>query len=84
MRTLQEITDAARRGESATEDELRFAVCAYDVFVAQLELDRDPKQLAKFFIAAESDPREYLGEANAPTRADVQAWHRAFINVGEG
>lgn len=82
MRKLQEITDAARRGEPATEDELRYAVCAYDVFVAQLELDKDPKQLQKFFVACESDPREYIGEANDPARKEVREWHRAFINVG--
>jgi len=79
MRTLSDITDAARRGEPVTEEELRLAVCAYDVFIAQLELEKDPKQLAKFFVAAESGPREYTGPANDP---EVVTWHKAFINTG--
>lgn len=81
MRTLSDITDAARRGEPVTEEELRLAVCAYDVFIAQLELEKDPKQLAKFFVAAESDPREYIGPANDPDNPEVVAWHKAFINT---
>jgi len=79
-RTLQQITDAARRGEPATEEELRLAVCAYDVFIAQLELEKDPKQLQKFFVAAEADPREYIGPANDPDNPDAVDWHNAFIN----
>jgi len=81
MRTLSDITDAARRGEPVTEEELRLAVCAYDVFIAQLELEKDPKQLAKFFVAAESDPREYIGPANDPDNPEAVAWHKAFINT---
>lgn len=80
MRTLQQITDAARRGEPATEEELRLAVCAYDVFIAQLELEKDPKQLQKFFVAAEAVPREYIGPANDPDNQDAVDWHKAFIN----
>jgi len=83
MRTLQQITDATRRNEEATEEELRFAVCAYDVLLAQLELEQDPKQLQKFFIAAEADPRAYIGPTNNPLNAEARDWHKAFINVGE-
>lgn len=83
MRTLQQITDAARRNEPATDEELRLAVTAYDVLLAQLELDKDPKQLQKFFVAAESDPRAYVGPANDPANAEARDWHKAFINVGE-
>lgn len=36
MRSLEDITDAVRRNEPATEDELRLAICAYDVLLAQL------------------------------------------------
>lgn len=78
MRELHEITDAARRNEPATEEELRLAVCAYDVLMVQLELDKDPKQLAKFFTAAEASPEDYLGPANDPRNPDVVAWHKAF------
>ncbi|MAL49648.1 MAG: hypothetical protein CMH18_07805 [Methylophaga sp.] len=82
MRQLHEITDAVRRNEAATEEELRLAVCAYDVLMVQLELDRDPKQLAKFFTAAEASPEDYIGPQNDPRDPKVAAWHRAFINVG--
>lgn len=83
MRTLQQITDAARRNEPVSELELRFAVCAYDVLLAQLELEKDPKQLQKFFVAAEADPRAYIGPANNPLNAEARDWHKAFINVGD-
>lgn len=82
MRQLHEITDAVRRNEPATEEELRLAVCAYDVLMVQLELDRDPKQLQKFFFAAEAAPDAYLGPENDPRDPGVAAWHRAFIKVG--
>ena len=83
MRTLQEITDACRRCEPVTGEELMYAVCAYDVLLAQLELERDPKQLQKFMVAAEADPRVYIGPANDPLNAEARDWHKAFINVGQ-
>lgn len=42
MRTLSEITAAVRQGDPVTGDELRYAVVAYDVMVAQMELPNDP------------------------------------------
>lgn len=84
MRTLHEITDAARRNEPATEEELRLAVCAYDVLLAQLEVENDPKQLEKFFAASTRAPLQFIGPANDPRDPDVVAWHRAFINVEKG
>lgn len=82
MRKLHEITDAVRRNEPATEEELRLAICAYDVLMVQLELDKDPKQLEKFFTAAELNPEDYLGPENDPRDPKVAAWHKAFINIG--
>lgn len=80
MRKLHEITDAVRRNEEVTEEELRLAVCAYDVLMVKLELDQDPKQLEKFFFAAEADPVAYIGPQNDPRDPKVAAWHKAFIN----
>lgn len=81
MRQLHEITDAVRRNEPVTEEELRLAVCAYDVLMVKLELDQDPKQLAKFFEASELAPDAYIGPANDPRDPGVVAWHKAFINI---
>lgn len=52
MRTLSDITDAARRGEAVTEEELRLAVCAYDVFIAPSNDPDNPEAVAwhKAFI----------------------------------
>lgn len=77
-RTLQEITDAARRDEPATPLELQLAVCAYDVLIAQLELELDPRQLEKYFTAATLPPLQYIGPANDPDDPEVTAWHKAF------
>jgi len=81
MRTLQEITDAARRNEEVTPRELIYAVCAYDVFLADIDIDQDTRILTKFFIAAEADPKEYIGPENDPFDTKVNEWHKAFINV---
>ena len=81
-RTLQEITDAARRNEPITPQELRYAVCAYDVFLSKVDLEQNVEQLQEFFIAAESIPLEYIGPANDPNDPNVVNWHKAFINVG--
>lgn len=81
MRTLQQITDAVRRNEEVTDDELRYTICAYDVLLNQLELDRDVPQLTKFMYAAEADPKEYIGPKNDPYDPEVVVWHRSFINT---
>ena len=83
MRTLQEITDAARRNEPITDNELRYAVCAYDVLLFQLDLSKDYKQLKKFMIAADMDPREFIGPANDPRNPYAVNWHKTTINIIE-
>ncbi len=82
MRTLTQITDAARRGEDVSHGELLYAVVAYDVLLAQFDLSKHPVLMAEFFKAAEQDPREYVGEANDPAEQSVRDWHNAMINVG--
>lgn len=81
MRSLEDITDAVRRNEPATEDELRLAICAYDVLLAQLQLDKNPVLLAEFFKAGEADPLTYIGPANDPRNPEAVAWHKAFKKV---
>lgn len=81
MRTLQQITDAARRNEEVTEKEALYAICAYDVLLAQLELEQDVPKLTKFMTAAEMDPQVYIGRDNDPYNLDAVAWHKAFINI---
>ena len=81
MRTLTEITDAVRRNEAVTEEELRAAVVAYDVFLAQIDITKYPEALAEFFKATDGDPRDYYGPENDPNRPEVAEWHTAFINV---
>ena len=83
MRTLTEITDAARRDEAVSHGELQYAVCAYDVLLAQFKLEAHPTQLALYFVAAEQCPREFIGPANDPAEHTARAWHTAFINVGK-
>lgn len=84
MRSLEDITDAVRRNEPATEDELRLAICAYDVLLAQLQLENNPVLLAEFFKAGEADPSTYIGPANDPRNPEAVAWHKAFKTVEEG
>lgn len=82
MRTLQDITDAARVNGVATDEELRLAIVAYDVLLARLGLENDPKQLEKYLRAVDSFPRAYIGTANDPNNEAAREWHRAFINAG--
>lgn len=82
MRTLSEITAAVRQGDPVTGDELRYAVVAYDVMVAQMELPNNPDQLRHYFQAADNDPREYAGEANDPALPDARQWYAAMHNAG--
>lgn len=83
MRTLDEITTAVRRNEPVTDEELRYSVCAYDVLLALLELDKDPVRLKQYMTAGDMCPREYIGPANDPSEPSVQEWHKAFTAVGK-
>lgn len=83
MRTLNEITAAIRSGGTYTEDEARYAVVAYDVMVAQLQVPENPVQLQHYFLAAESSPIEYIGWANDPDNPEAVAWYKAMNHVGE-
>lgn len=83
MRRLADIVDAVRRNEYAHVEELRYVVCAFDVLLAQLEVERNPEQLGKYMLAAESCPKEYIGNANDPGNPEVVRWHKAFVNVGK-
>lgn len=83
MRTLDEITAAVRRNDPVTDEELRYSVCAYDVLLALLELDKDPVRLKQYMTAGDMCPREYIGHANDPNEPSVQEWHKAFLSVGE-
>lgn len=82
MRTLDAITAAVRQGQDVTEEELRYAVVAYDVLVASLNLPNNPDQLRHYFQAAESDPRVFVGEANDPAFAGAREWYAAMHNAG--
>lgn len=82
MRTLSQITAAVRQGDPVTGDELRYAVVAYDVMVAQMELPNDPKRLFHYFQAADNDPREYIGQANDPAFPAARQWYAAMHKTG--
>lgn len=81
MRTLQQITDAARRNEGVSFDELQYAVCAYDVLFASCEPTQHRPLMREFFRAAESTPRAYIGWQNDPQNPDAVAWHRSQVNI---
>jgi len=81
MRTLDQITTAVRRSESATILELTYAICAYDVLMSKLKVEEIPTQLQEYFIASDSDPKKYIEWVNDPVNADAVAWHKAFIKT---
>lgn len=81
-RTLDDIVAAVRSGQALPYDELRLAVVAFDVLLHQLDLPRDPVRLQAYFVAAESVPAEYIGEANDPDNAEAVAWYKAMHNAG--
>ena len=81
-KTLNQIVESARIGEPLTNNELRFAVCAFDVLLAQLDISQNPEQLASYFVAAELPPEAYLGENNHPDSAAFREWYTAFKNFG--
>ena len=80
-RTLDQITTAVRRAEPVTYHELKMAVCAYDVLLAKLSLEKYPVQLAEYFIAGDSIPADYIGPQNSPQNADTVHWHKTMIGV---
>ena len=80
MRTLKQITDAVRRNEGAIYAELFYAVVAYDVLLAQMNIAADQQQVAEFFKAAELPPHEYVGWDNSPDNPESVEWHRTHIN----
>lgn len=84
MRTLDEIVAAVRSNETYTEDELVYAVVAFDVLLHQLDLPNDTTRLQKYFIAAESSPREFIGEANDPANQEAVAWYKAMHTLPTG
>ena len=82
MRTLEKITEAARTGAEATEEELRLAICAYDVLLAFSEVEKHVLLLQEFFKAAEMEPRAYIGENNSPDNVEFVEWYKAMKTVG--
>lgn len=83
MRSLTQITNAVRRADEATEQELRAVIVAYDVLLVKMNVQQDPEMLKQFFKAAESDPEEYIGWENDPRNPEAIEWHRAHINMDQ-
>lgn len=81
MRTLDEIVASARLNEPLDPDEARYAIVAFDVLLAQLNLDQDAERLKEWMVAATNSPQEYAGEANDPQNPDAVAWYRAMHGV---
>ncbi len=81
MRKLHEITSAVRLGQSAEHKELIYAVIAYDVLMAQMQVSANAAQLQKFFVAAELPPLEYIGPENDPMNPEALSWYRAFMSL---
>jgi len=81
MRTLDEIVASARLNEPLDPDEGRYAIVAFDVLLAQLNLDQDAERLKEWMVAATNSPQEYAGEANDPQNPDAVAWYRAMHGV---
>jgi hypothetical protein len=75
MRTLDEITRAARVDGDVTPEELRRAVVAFDVLISQLDLPRSPEMLAQYFKAAAHDPIAYAGWANSSDNPEFIYWY---------
>lgn len=82
MRSLDGIVAAARLNEPLEPDEARYAIVAFDVLLAQLNLDQDATRLKEWMVAATASPKEYVGKANDPAEPDAVAWYRAMHSVG--
>lgn len=76
--TLDEIVAAVRTNDLVTGRDMRYAIVAFDVLMSQLHVDRNVEQLAEFFKAASSPPREYIGEANDPENPEAVEWYKAM------
>lgn len=81
MRSLGDIVSAVRSGEPVDFDELRLAVVAFDVLLAQQGLQQHPAALQAYFEAAQLDPREYVGVNNDPDNEGAAVWYRAMLSV---
>lgn len=79
--TLDEIVAAVRTNELVTGRDMRYAIVAFDVLMSELHVDRNVEQLAVFFKATESVPRDYIGEANDPENAEAVEWYKAMRGV---
>lgn len=82
MRTLDAIVAATRSAEPVTEEELRYAVVAFDVLLYSLDLPADYKRLQQWFVAAEADPQKYIGKDNDPADEEAATWYRIMHNAG--
>ena len=78
MRNLDEITAAVRLLEEVSVEEMARAIVAYDVLLAQLNLSRYPELLAQYFLAAETDVKEYAGPYNDYDIKENREWYREF------
>ncbi|MCP4469624.1 MAG: hypothetical protein GY815_02870 [Gammaproteobacteria bacterium] len=81
MRNLDEITAAVRTGLAVTDEEMRRAIVAYDVLLAQFDLPRYPALLAEYFLAGETDVKVYAGSANDYSDPAAREWYRDFHAV---
>lgn len=82
-RTLDQIIDKVRRGGTVATDDLRYAVVAFDVLLAQLDLPSDVARMEKYMQAAALPPRRYVGEGNDPENPEAVAWFVAMKGVGD-
>lgn len=81
MRKLSEIVTAVRLGDPVETSELVYAVVAFDVLLAQLDLPNDVVRLQKYMQAAVSDPRVYVSPENDPAEPVAVEWYRTFMNI---
>ena len=81
MITFDKIVDKARTRNNPSYEELLYAVCAFDVFMARLKVEKDPVKLQEYFKLSESCPKEYVGEDNDPGNPKFQEWYRAMRGI---
>lgn len=82
-KTLDQIVSAIRLGEPVSYDDAVYAIVAFDVLLAQLELEKTPEKLQHYFVAAELPPAKYIGPNNDPKNPEALAWYRAMQGVTE-
>lgn len=83
MRALDEIVAAARLNEELDPREARFALVAFDVLIADMQLEHDVAKLQAWMQAAVTPPDRYIGEANSPENAEAVEWMRAMRGASE-